>query len=174
VQVCSLGAEVISGHSNQKLVPIGSQGIGSLMCDGAPMRIIIADSDARARSAIAMLLRQEPGPLWIGEASDLESLLVTVQLQVPDLIFLEWGLPGQPAAAALFALSGAGRRSRVIVLDSPSAACTGALAAGASAVVGKDQPPEHLLEAFRRLRAELCHERQAPEAAAHSPPGAER
>ena len=138
--------------------------MGFLVCDGAPLRIVIADSDARVRSAIGMLLRQEPGPLWIAEACDLDSPILHVQLHDPDMVLLDWGLPGQPAAAVLLALSGVCHRSRVIVLNSPAGACTGAQAASAAvAIVGKDQPPEHLLEAFRHVRTELYQAQQALE-----------
>ena len=139
----------------ERPVDADNQGTDSLVNDGRPVRIIIADSDTRVRHAIAMFLRQEPGPLAIVEASDVDGLTDQIRQHDPDIVLLEWSLPAPPATPALFVFRDLRHRSRVIVLDSPSAKCRRAEAVGADSVVGKDEPPENLLNAFRRLRAEL-------------------
>jgi DNA-binding response OmpR family regulator len=58
------------------------------------MRILVAENDARARWALQMLLGQEPG-LAIAECADLGSLVAQVEAFKPDLVLLDWELPGR-------------------------------------------------------------------------------
>ncbi len=124
------------------------------------MRILIADRDRRACSAVGMLLLQEPGPVSVREATDLDSLGQQLATFQPDLVVLDWDLPGGPALAMLFAAEAAHRRPKVIVLGRAWASPTEALLADADAFVGKDEPPDRLLAAFRHLRAEIEKEKQ--------------
>jgi DNA-binding NarL/FixJ family response regulator len=119
------------------------------------MRVLVADSDARVRSALHLLLQQEPGLTLIGESSDLVSLVVQVKEFQPHLVLLDWDLPGRPAAALLLALCTLDVRPKVIVLSARPEAKQAAMAAGAHAFVSKVDSPESLLEACRTL----LHER---------------
>jgi DNA-binding response OmpR family regulator len=114
------------------------------------MRILVAENDARARWALQMLLGQEPG-LAIAECADLGSLVAQVEAFKPDLVLLDWELPGRPAAALLFALNGPAVNPGVIVLSRRPESEEAALAAGAEAFVSKADPPAALLSALRRL-----------------------
>jgi DNA-binding NarL/FixJ family response regulator len=114
-------------------------------------RILVADNDARVRLALQTLLRQESGSLTIRESSDLGSLAVQVKDFEPDLVFLDWELPGRPAAALLFALHGLNYHPRFIVLSTRQESEGEAMATGADAFVCKADPPDRLLESFRRL-----------------------
>jgi DNA-binding NarL/FixJ family response regulator len=125
------------------------------MSTSAPLRILVADSDRRVRAAVSILLGQEPGPILMREAGGLDSLLTEIQLFQPHIVLLDWDLPGRPASALLFGLGGVSCPAKVIVLGKPSGTHATALAAGAYAAIGKDEPPERLLEAVRQLRAEL-------------------
>ena len=58
------------------------------------MRIFLADDQAKARSALRLLLEQEPGLSVVGEATETEDLLAQVQRTQPDLVLLDWELPG--------------------------------------------------------------------------------
>jgi len=113
-------------------------------------RILVADDDVRVRSALQLLLRQEPG-LVIGECSDLDSLLIKLEEFRPDLVFLDWELRGRPASAVLFAGRVLDFRPKTIVLSGRPESEQPALAAGADAFVSKADPPEQLLSTFRRL-----------------------
>jgi DNA-binding NarL/FixJ family response regulator len=111
----------------------------------------VADNDARVRSALQTLLRQEPEQLTIHETADLGGLAVQVKDFRPDLVLLDWELPGRPAAALLLALHGLTYHPKVIVLSTRPESEEDALAAGADAFVSKSDPPERLLQSFRRL-----------------------
>jgi DNA-binding NarL/FixJ family response regulator len=124
---------------------------GAVVSGEAQTRILVADNDARVRSALQTLLRQEPGQIMIRESADLGDLAVQVKQFKPDLVLLDWELPGRPAAALLFALHGLDYHPRVIVLSSRPESEVDALAAGADAFVSKGDAPDRLLGTFRRL-----------------------
>ena len=121
------------------------------------VRILVADNDARVRSALQTLLKQEPG-LVIGECSDLESLVVQVKEFKPDLVLLDWELRGRPATALLFAARASNFRPKTIVLSGRPESEQAALAAGADAFVSKANPPERLLSTLRKLIRESGRE----------------
>lgn len=118
------------------------------------IRILVADNDARVRSALQTLLQQESADILIRESSDLESVAVQVQEFEPTLVLLDWELPGRPAAALLFALHALDYHPQIIILSIRPEAEKSALAAGADAFVSKGDPPEVLLESLRKLLQE--------------------
>ncbi len=121
------------------------------MGGNAHTRILVADNDARVRSALQTLLRQEQGGIIIRESADVGGLARQVREFKPDLVLLDWELPGRPAAALLFALHGLDYSPKVIVLSARPEAEGDALTAGADAFVCKGDPPERLMDSFRSL-----------------------
>jgi DNA-binding NarL/FixJ family response regulator len=117
------------------------------------MRILVADNDARVRSALHMLLKQEPGEAVIAESGDLDSMAVQIREFQPELVLLDWELPGHAAAALLIALGGLELRPKIIVLSGRSDARKMALALGADDFVYKGDPPDQLLLAYRQNAA---------------------
>jgi len=117
----------------------------------AKTRVIVADSDPRVRSALRILLLEEPGLALVGETSDLPGLVIQVRQLKPDLVLLDWELPGRPAAAMLLAQTTLDYKPKVIVFSARPESKEVALAAGADAFVSKGDPPEALLSAFRQL-----------------------
>ena len=114
-------------------------------------RILVADGDARVRSALQTLLQQEPTQIAVRESEDIGSLALQIKQFKPDLILLDWELPGRPAAALLFALHGLDYQPKVIVLSTRPESESDALAVGADAFVCKGDPPERLLDSFRTM-----------------------
>lgn len=114
-------------------------------------RVIVAHSDQRVRSALRLLVREEPGLALVGESSDLPSLVAQVGQLKPDLVLLDWELPGRPAAALLLAQTTLDNKPRVIVFSARPELEEMILAAGADRFVSKGDAPEALLSAFRQL-----------------------
>lgn len=109
------------------------------------MRIVIADDQASVRSALKLLLEEQPGWQIVGEAHDVMSLFSILRTVRPDIILLDWELPGLMHAGRLAALRVQCPELQVLVLSSrPGARCE-ALVAGASAFVSKSDPPERLI-----------------------------
>ena len=112
------------------------------------MRVLLADDQPKVRSALRLLLEQEPGMSVVGEAAEAEGLLAQVSAVHPDLVLLDWELPGlQVASPVLPTLRTLCPRLSVIALSGRPDARRAALAAGADAFVSKGDPPERLMAA---------------------------
>ena len=121
------------------------------MCVDSQIRVLVADNDARVRSALQTLLKQEQGVIVVRESPDLGSLAAQYREFQPDLVLLDWELPGRPAAALLFAMRGCDFQPKVIVLSIRPESEQAALAAGADAFFSKADSPECLLRIFRTV-----------------------
>ncbi len=116
------------------------------------MYILIADDQPKVRSALRLLLEQEPGLSVIGESTDAQALLAQVTATCPDLVLLDWELPGiQSRSNLIVTLRALCPRLRVVVLSGRPEMRDAALAAGADAFVSKGDPPEGLLAILRAV-----------------------
>ncbi len=115
------------------------------------MRILVADGDVRVRSALHVLLLQEPGPVVVAECPDLDSLVEQLRAFEPHLVLLDWDLPGRPAPALLSGRRPLAAHVKLIVMGRRPEARQPALASGADDFVYKGDPPETLLAACRRM-----------------------
>jgi DNA-binding NarL/FixJ family response regulator len=116
------------------------------------MRVLIADDQPQVCSALRLLLMQEPDIAIVGEAEDMEQVLERIAGQRPDLVLLDWELPGQNGSSALVKLRTAWPELVVIALSGRPEARRAALAAGADAFVSKGDPPEQLLAVVDEYR----------------------
>jgi len=116
------------------------------------MRILLADDQSNIRFALRALLERQTDTQVVGEAANSESLLSQVQAACPDLVLLDWNLPGAAADELLPTLRDACPDLSVIALSGQLEARRAALAAGADAFVGKTDPPETLLAAIRSVK----------------------
>ena len=89
----------------------------------------------------------------VGEAIEADELLAQVETARPDIVLLDWELPGLPRHDVLPALRARCPRLKVIALSGRPEARQAALAAGADAFVSKGDPPEQLLAAMNGC----CH-----------------
>ncbi len=115
------------------------------------MRVFIADDDEEVRAALRILLTQIQGVSLAGEVGKIQGLLDQVQVTQPDIVLLDWELPGQPTADLLAALHALSHRLKVIVLSSRPEAEQAALISRADAFVSKGDPPERLLTVLRNI-----------------------
>jgi DNA-binding NarL/FixJ family response regulator len=131
------------------------------------MRILIADDQACVRSALRLILEQEPEVTVVGEAADAAALFKQAKEMRPDMVLLDWELPGFVACypprsseeRLLSVLRTVTRCSHLVVMSGRPETRQSALAAGADEFVSKVDPPERLLEAVRALVQTI--ERQA-------------
>ena len=85
------------------------------------------------------------------ESADLDSLATQVREFRPDLVLLDWELPGRPAAALLLALHRLDHHPSVIVLSTRPELEQDARSVGADGFVCKGDSPERLLQVLRGL-----------------------
>jgi two-component system invasion response regulator UvrY len=113
------------------------------------MRILLADDQPRVRFALRTLLERQPGLEVVGEAHSGQDLRDQIDPAQPDLVLLDWELPGERALDTLSSLRTTYPTLRVIALSGRSEARQAALQAGVDAFVSKSDPPERLLSAIR-------------------------
>ena len=119
------------------------------------MRVLLADDQSKVRSALRLVLEQQPGVSILGEAVDVTGLLDWVKAACPDVVLLDWELPGLGVARLLPALRELCPGLAVIALSVRPEARRAALDAGVDAFVSKGDPPERLLAAVN----DCCHRR---------------
>ena len=114
------------------------------------MQVLVADDQAKVRSAIRLMLEQDENVEVVGEAVDATGLLDWLKVLCPDLLLLDWELPGCEAESLISQIRRSCDQARVIALSGLPEARQAALDAGAHGFVSKGDPPEHLLEAVLR------------------------
>ncbi|MDH4140759.1 MAG: response regulator transcription factor [Coriobacteriia bacterium] len=118
------------------------------------MEIVIADGRPETRSALQLLLAEEPDMRVVAEAHDADSLLAAVRVHLPDVVLADWELPdARPVddrdGSLPVEVSHASPRTRFIALSVRVEAHRLALAAGADAFVSKCESPKRLIGALR-------------------------
>jgi DNA-binding NarL/FixJ family response regulator len=122
---------------------------------------MVADDQAWVRSALHLLLEQEPGLTIVTEVVEAEGLLAQVERTCPDVLLIDWELPGLQVPDAVTSLRAVCPHLSVIALSGLPEAREAALSAEVDAFVSKGDPPERLLEgvnACRRRRQRLLVE----------------
>ena len=118
------------------------------------MQALVATKQADLRLAIELYLVEEPGMDIVGTASEAAGLRSLARTTRPDLIMLDWDLPGHSPTSLLAELKRIDSCLQVIVLGKELEQRTVVLAAGADAFVLKGDPPGRLLTAIRQARAQ--------------------
>ena len=115
------------------------------------MRVMVADDQPDVRSALRLMLEEKPGITDIYEVSSSQELLKRVKADCPDLVLLDWELPGTGTDELLKSLRRQCSCVKVIALSSRPQTRGIALDCGADAFVCKSDPPETLLRAIDRV-----------------------
>jgi DNA-binding NarL/FixJ family response regulator len=115
------------------------------------LNILIGDAQPRVRFGLRLLLEQQPGWRVAGEAEDASALLDHVHCGCPDLVLLDWELPGMPAQELLTVIRQACPRLWVVFMSGKDELRQMALQSGADVFAYKVDPPEKLLELIRGL-----------------------
>ena len=120
-----------------------------MIVPGGKTRVLIADRAPHIRSALGLVLRQTTDVMVIGEAADAEQAINLARAGRPDLVLLEWELPGQNGGSVVADLKAGRPGLMVVAVSARSEARVAALAAGADGFISKLDPPERLLAAMR-------------------------
>ena len=108
------------------------------------MRLVLADDDLHVRSAIHLLLEEEPGIQVVVDCSTGDGLVQAIQRHNCDVALVDWELPGLriheiPCTCRIVAMSGRPDQRQV------------ALRAGAVGFVSKGDAADALLAVLREL-----------------------
>jgi len=113
-------------------------------------RILIADADAPLRTAFSLILQKKLGVSEVREATNLGQLQSCLNEWQPDVILLDYKLPGLAEAGGLAKylpiLPGPVIALSIRTEDGPAA-----LAAGADDFIHKSFAPEQVLAIIKRI-----------------------
>lgn len=127
------------------------------------MRVLLADDQLNVCSALRLLLEQEAGVSAVTEARNSSEVLAQLTKSCPELVLLDWELPGRKPAELVPLMRRICPQLFVIGLSSCPEARHAALRAGADDFVSKGDTPERLLaaitECWHRRRTQLKNER---------------
>lgn len=112
-------------------------------------RIVVADSDANVRSALGLLLEQEPGARVVGETADADHILPCVVQNQADLALIDWDMLEQNAMRLLTSLRASRPEIIVVALSVQPEARSRAINAGIDAFVCKAESPSTVLSTLR-------------------------
>lgn len=115
------------------------------------MRVLLADGHKDVRWALRTFLTEQLEQAMVAECADADSLMSTVDIFLPDLILLDWELPGWAGAGQLALLHSHDELAGIVVFCRRQEIEPAALAAGANACISKATSPERLLAKLREL-----------------------
>jgi two-component system, NarL family, nitrate/nitrite response regulator NarL len=111
-----------------------------------PINIVVADDHAIFRDGLKRLLSGRPGFRVVGEAADGNQALDEVGKWHPDVLLLDWEMPGAGGAEVLRSFPASGGNTRVILLSGviEGKEIVSAFGLGARGLVLKDADPDVL------------------------------
>lgn len=115
------------------------------------MRIVLAEQQASARSALRILIRAQEDLDLVGEAANAAELYSTAEGTTPDLIVFDFDGFDQSVADVFTRLRQVLPATAVIGMSVREEKRQVALSCGADGFAYKGDPPECLLGAVRRL-----------------------
>jgi DNA-binding NarL/FixJ family response regulator len=117
------------------------------------MRVLLADDEPKVRSALRLILEQLSEIESIEEVFDAKSLENRIKVAPPDLLLVDWELPGLHPLATFSELCSC-PPLKVIVLSGRCPAPQAAIYSGADACVSKCESPDRLFETLRAMGAD--------------------
>lgn len=114
-------------------------------------RICIADRQPRVRYGMRILLEQQPGWKVSGEAADSDELLEQLQAACPDLLLLDWELPGMTAEELITHLRQSCPWLRLVLLSGRHEMGEAALRVKVDGFASKTEPPERLISLIQKI-----------------------
>ena len=113
------------------------------------LRLIVADDRAHTRRALRALLSTYADLVVVGEAADGAAAIELVAREQPEVVVMDLYMPVVNGLQAVARIKERWPQVRVIVLSAAAEAREHALAAGAYAFIGKDDPADALLATIR-------------------------
>jgi len=117
------------------------------------MNIILATPEVDLRLGLQLLLSEEPNVKIAGTASTAEGVLALIKTTPTDLVLLDSGLSGFSMSELAEQIHAQNPNLEMIILVDRASLLAAPLHPGVRAYLLKGEPPEKLLQAFRRIAA---------------------
>jgi len=115
---------------------------------------VVADDHAIVRAGVRAVLASEPDVSLVAEAGDADAALAAVVEHRPEVLLLDWTLPGDGRAVLAWVRAQApGTRVCILSMHQDGATVREALGGGALGYVVKGAGIEHLVSALRAVAA---------------------
>lgn len=122
------------------------------MVEQAPSQeVVIADQDAEIRQALRLVCEEHLTNCLVYEVAAGDGLLDQMEVTHPNIVLLEWELPGMTPAVIMRRLKETYEQSHVIVLSNRPETRPEALNEGACGFVYKGDPPDELIALLHQL-----------------------
>jgi DNA-binding NarL/FixJ family response regulator len=115
------------------------------------LRILLADDNPALHSALALQLETRLNARVVGEAYNMDDLLTNLNLLHPNLVILDWDLPGLPKTGQLTALRKLDPELKIVIIASQPEVAQLASNAHADAYVCRCDPPEQMVQVLQGL-----------------------
>ena len=115
------------------------------------MRILLADHHTQSLWALKTTLQEQAEFEVVGDATDADTLLSLAKEHLPDLILLDWELPGKPIEELIADLRSLESKPVVVVMGSKPEYGRQMLKAGADAFTSKVDQPDWLLATLKKF-----------------------
>jgi len=126
------------------------------------MKILLADNQPNVRFALHVLLEWRPELIVVDEVADADELFARLAISNPQVLMLDWLLPGLSDSGSLPALRDVCPNLIIIVMSGRPELSQEALDAGADAFISKIDPPEKLWTTIERCQEQLNHKKLEP------------
>jgi len=113
--------------------------------------LLLADDNAKSRSALRLMLQTRLDIQSITQARDMEHVWAIVEDAPPDCVILDWELPGRPARGRVSVLKLLAPQLKVIAIRARPESRADALADEVDAFISKTEPPDRLLEIIHQV-----------------------
>ena len=117
------------------------------------MRLYIADADSTVRLAIQMSLQQKPGYQVIGIAVNGNGLSSQLKTTQPDVLLLDWYLPGMPVNALIADIRALELQLKIVAISIHPEDESEARAAGVDHFITKAAPPDRLMVLLNTMKS---------------------
>ncbi|GII55376.1 hypothetical protein Pth03_37650 [Planotetraspora thailandica] len=128
----------------------GPQAPGRQAAPETALRVVVADDQALIRTGLKVMLDDQPGLEFAGEAENGEEAIALVQAVRPDVVLMDIQMPRLDGLAAARRILAAGAPPKVIMMTTfgTDENLYAALRAGVSGFVLKTSPPEQFIAAI--------------------------
>ncbi len=110
--------------------------------------IFLAEGEKHVREALRLILEHQPDFMIVGEANTAESTLAKVCQHPPDVILLDWNLPGLHPQRLLAALRQCCPDTQIVATSVRPEQENAAIKLGASGFLLKQLPPDQFITAL--------------------------
>jgi DNA-binding NarL/FixJ family response regulator len=123
-----------------------------------PVRIVLVEDNAIFREALELLLELRGGVEVVASVEDGNAAVDAVREQQPDVVLMDYRLPGLDGVQATTAIREAAPSVAVVVLTGAAAPreLDALLAAGAVACLSKDQELDAIVAAIHQAAGDLA------------------